>query len=140
MAGINFEKLRLSLARLEEQYDNYLHLDTALSQLNQEAVIESTIQRFEVCFDTMWKALARYLSEDVGIPDVPNGPKLIFRIAYENGIISNPSQDWFRYNRARIDTSHDYDGKKAHACLAIVGDFLSDTIGLYQIMTGETWA
>ena len=140
MTGMNYDKLRFSLARLEEQYDNYLHLDASLSRLNKEAVIESTIQRFEVCFDTMWKALGRHLSEEIGIPDVPNGPKLIFRLAYENGLISEPSQDWFRYNSARIDTSHDYDGEKAQACVELVGDFISDTIGLYQTMTGETWA
>ncbi len=139
MNNIDFTKLRLSLERLEEQHDNYLHPDTSLSRLNQEAIIESTIQRFEVCFDTLWKTLHRYLSERLGLPDVPNSPKPIFRIAYENQLYTEPVEDWFRYNDARINTSHDYDMKKAQACLALVDSFITDTIGLYQTMTGETW-
>ena len=38
-----------------------------------------------------------------------------------------------------IDTSHDYDGEKASACLALAPVFINDTIGLYQTLTGTQW-
>ena len=44
-----------------------------------------------------------------------------------------------RYASARTDTSHDYDGEKAKACLELMPDFIDDAIGLYQTMSGETW-
>lgn len=139
MADIDYTKFRRSLKRLEEQHENYQNLDDSLSQLNQEAVRESTIQRFETCFDTLWKTLKRYLTEELGIADLPSSPKPIFRSAHENAIFREPSDDWFRYIIARNNTSHDYDEEKARDCLEAVGNFIPDAIGLYQTMTGDTW-
>ncbi|MCP5246453.1 MAG: hypothetical protein H6937_11135 [Burkholderiales bacterium] len=48
---------------LELQFENYLSLDSVLPVLTQEAVAESVIQRFETCYDCMWKILRRYLFE-----------------------------------------------------------------------------
>ena len=64
---IDYDKLRKSLKRLEQQYANYRTLDDSLSALNREAVAESTIQRFETCYDCLWKVLKRYLSEGLGL-------------------------------------------------------------------------
>lgn len=139
MADIDYTKFRESLKRLEEQHENYQNLDDSLSQLNQEAVMESTIQRFETCFDMLWKTLKRYLTEELGIADLPNSPKPLFRTAHENTIFREPLEDWFRYSDARNNTSHDYDEEKARDCLEAVGSFIPDAIGLYQTMTGYTW-
>ena len=136
---IDFSKLRSSLKRLEEQHENHRDLGSELSTLVCEAVAESVIQRFEVCYDCLWKALKRYLDEEMGIADLPNSPKPLFRSAYENGLFVAPIEQWFRYAQARIDTSHDYDGEKAKACLELMPDFIDDAIGLYQAMSGETW-
>ena len=62
-----------------------------------------------------------------------------FRLGYENDLFSAPLEQWLRYAAARTNTSHDYDGEKAQACLALVPDFIDDAIGLYQTMTGTTW-
>ena len=43
------------------------------------------------------------------------------------------------YANARTNTTHDYSGEKAQACLEIMGDFIDDAIGLYQTMSGKTW-
>lgn len=139
MDNIDYTKLRLSLKRLEEQHNNYQNPDDSLSELNTEAVMESTIHRFETCFDTLWKTLRRYLEDEIGIPDPPNGPKPIFRIAFENSILQPPLEDWFQYNQARVNTAHDYDHEKALACVDLVQHFIPDAIGLYQTMTGESW-
>ena len=136
---IDYDKYRLSLKRLEEQYENYRMPDASLPDLTQEAIAESVIQRFEICYDCLWKALKRYLIEELGVAETPNSPRPIFRLAYENELLVASLEQWFQYAEARVDTSHDYDGEKAKACIALVSDFIDDAIGLYQTMTGETW-
>ena len=136
---IDYDKFRMSLKGLEEQYENYRTPDSSLSDLIQEAIAESVIQRFETCYDCLWKVLKRYLVEELGLADVPNSPKGIFRLAHENDLFASPLEEWLRYAESRVETSHDYSGEKAEACLEIMGGFIDDAIGLYQTMSGETW-
>ena len=137
---IDYNKLKKSIKRLEEQYQNYISIkeDEGTTLLIKEAVKESVIQRFETCYDTVWKHLKKYLEEELGLPDVPNSPKPIFRLANENNF-NLDIEKWFEYGQSRIDTSHDYSGEKAGIALERVGDFLEDTILLYEKLTKETW-
>ncbi len=136
---IDYGKFELSLKRLEEQHDNYQSPDEGLSEMTREGVAESVIQRFETCYDYLWKVLKRYLNEKLGIAEVPNSPKPLFRLAHENSLFASPLEDWLEYAEARINTSHDYDGEKAKACLALMPTFIDDAIGLYQTMTEQIW-
>ena len=136
---IDYDKFRLSLNRLEEQHNNHRELDEALPELMREGISESVIQRFETCYDCLWKVLKRYMEEGLGIAEPPNSPKGLFRLAHENGMLASSLEQWLLYVEARIQTSHDYDGEKAKACLALMPDFIDDAIGLYQTMTGDTW-
>ncbi len=79
-AMIDYDKFEKSLKHLQLQYNNYKTLDGRedLGQLDKEAIAESVIQRFEVCYDSLWKVLKRYLTEELGIPDMPNSPKNYF--------------------------------------------------------------
>ena len=126
--------------RLEEQYQNYLQSNTneTLSLLVKDAIRESVIRRFETCYDSVWKHLKKYLEQELGLPDVPNSPRPIFRIANENNLLRD-IEKWFEYGQSRIDTSHDYSGEKAGIALERVGDFLEDTILLYEKLTKEIW-
>ena len=136
---IDYGKFELSLIRLEQQHDNWRHDNPALSSLDREGIAESVIQRFETCYDCLWKVLKRYLTEELGLPDIPISPKPVFRLASENGLFASPLGQWLQYANARNDTSHDYDGEKARACLELMPDFIDDAIGLYQTMSEETW-
>ncbi len=136
---IDYGKFQLSLKRLEEQYENHRTLAPALPELIREGVCESVIQRFETCYDCLWKVLRRYLVESLGLVDIPNSPKPIFRLANENHLFASPVKQWLQYADARIGTAHDYDGEKAKACLTLMSDFLGDAISLYQTMSGKTW-
>ena len=136
---IEYGKFQLSLKRLEEQYDNHQYGSSERSELDREGIAESVIQRFETCYDCLWKVLKRYLIEELGVADTRNSPKPIFRIADENDLLVAPLVQWLRYAEARTDTSHDYDGEKALNCLALVPDFIDDAIGIYQTMSGATW-
>ncbi len=136
---IDYGKFRLSLKRLEEQHENYRQPDPDLSDLMRDAIAESVIQRFETCYDCLWKVLKRYLIEELGVAVDRNSPKPVFRLADENDLLSSPLEQWLGYTDARGATAHDYDGEKAKACLALVPDFIDDAIGLYQTMSSAAW-
>lgn len=138
---IDYGKFSKSLKQLELQYANYLdaqHRD-ALTDLDREGIAESVIQRFETCYDCLWKILKRHLAEVLGVPEMPNSPKPIFRIAHENKLFASSLEEWLAYADARIDTSHDYNEEKALKCLDLMADFIDDAIGLHQTLTGQTW-
>jgi len=136
---IDYSKYHSSLKNLEEQHLNRLTLDAQYPELIREGIAESVIQRFETCYDCLWKVLKRYLVEELGIADSPNSPKPIFRLANENRLLPSPVEQWLRYADARTGTSHDYDSEKARACLSLVPDFIDDAIRLYRKMSGEAW-
>ncbi|MCY4264508.1 MAG: nucleotidyltransferase substrate binding protein [Gammaproteobacteria bacterium] len=136
---IDYSKFELSLKRLEEQHMNLLGLGAEQPTLICQAVSESVIQRFETCYDCLWKVLKRYLAEELGIAEPPNSPRPLFRLANENGLFNSSLQKWFEYASARISTSHDYDGEKALTCLQLMPNFIDDAISLYQRLTTETW-
>ena len=74
-----------SLGHLEAQLLN-LRASVERSELgdiDREAIVESVVLRFKVCYDCLWKVLGRYLKEDLGLPDVPDSPKSLFRLAFE---------------------------------------------------------
>ena len=136
---IDYDKFRMSLERLEEQYENYREPDDSLPEVTQEAIAESVIQRFETCYDCLWKVLKRYLIEELGLANAPNSPKGIFRLAHENDLFDGPLEQWLHYADVRVDTAHDYSGEKAQACLDIMDHFIDDAIDLYQTMSEEEW-
>ena len=137
---IEYDKFQNSLKRLREQYGNYrgtdnLHLDS----ITREAVAESVIHRFEICYECLWKVLRRYLVEELGVANAPNSPKPVFRLAFENNILPSPIEKWLDYANSRIDTSHDYDEGKARKCLGVISDFIDDAVDIYETMSGESW-
>ncbi len=137
---IDYDNFQKSLKHLELQFANHHSIDPTLPKLTQEAVAESVIQRFEASYDCLWKVLKRYLLEELGIPDVPNSPKPIFRLAFENDLLASPIERWLGYADARISTTHDYSGKKAKICLELMDDFIHDAAQLYQTISKKEWA
>ena len=136
---LDYDKFYRSLKRLEEQHENYRQLDVSLPELTREAIAESAIQRFETCYDCLWKVLRRYLIEELGLAETPKSPKLLFKLAHENDLFDVSLEQWLSYADRRVGTTHDYSGEKAQACLDIMDDFIDDAIGLYQTMSGEKW-
>jgi len=136
---IEYDIFQKALKQLELQYENYKVIGTELPELMQEAVAESVIKRFETCYDFMWKVLKRYLVEGLCIPEVPNSPKPIIRMANENNLFVSSLEQWLSYADARIHTSDDYSGENAEDALLLMADFIDDAIGLYQTMSGNTW-
>ncbi|GHV75730.1 hypothetical protein AGMMS49942_05510 [Spirochaetia bacterium] len=137
---IDYGKFDKALQHLVLQYQNYCGLGgrSALGEIDREAIAESVIQRFEVCYDCLWKVLKRYLGENLGLPELPNSPKPLFRIAFENRLFP-AVEPWLLYTDVRVSTSHDYSGDKAGEALVAAEGFINDAVALYQKMTGESW-
>jgi nucleotidyltransferase substrate binding protein (TIGR01987 family) len=138
---IDYDKLQKALKHLELQFENYNLAQgrPELTAIDREAIAESVIQRFETCYDTLWKDLKRYLIDEIGLADVPTSPKAILKLAGQNELLAASVDQWLKYADARTTTAHDYSGEKAAETLLIVGDFIDDAIGLYQTMTETTW-
>jgi hypothetical protein len=58
---IDYGKFDKALRHLKLQYQNYCGLNERadLGDIDREAIAESVIQRFEVCYDCLWKVLKR---------------------------------------------------------------------------------
>ncbi len=126
-SAIDYSKLKLAIQHLNAQWENYATCASRpeLSPLDRDAIRESVIQRFEVTYDVLWKAIKRYLMFTLGLPDIPNSPKPIFRLAHENGILSDDISFWLKVADARVATSHDYSSAKADACIELLPTFLA---------------
>ena len=136
---IPYDGFKKSLKHLQAQYRNYSDMDGNLPEITKEAIGESVVQRFEVCYDCLWKVLKRYLTEELGLPDVPNSPKPVFRLAMENDVLPSSVENFITYADARVGTSHDYSDEKEQEALNIVGNFINDAAKLYQIMSKENF-
>ena len=134
-----YRSLQRSLKNLETQNENRKNLPPEQPQYIREALDESVIQRFEVCYDTLLKSLRRYLIDEVRLPSFPPSPRPIFRLAGENEVLDSSVERWMEYVNLRVGTTHDYSSEKAAAALEKMDDFIADAIGLYQTMTGEVW-
>ena len=136
MSKVNYEKLENSLNELKEQYDSYSTLDEQnLSDVNQRAVKNSVIKCFEICYDTLWKQIKKYLRDENGKAELRNSPIPIFRAAFEDLLFNKDvHKRLVQYNKIRNDAAHDYSIEKAMAALDEVGEFIQDTEEIYEVM------
>ena len=137
--AIDYRKFKMSLKNLEMQHEHLLHLSPDYPSFVHEAMAESVVQRFETCYDSLWKVLRRHLIEALGIAEIPSSPRPIFRIAGENRLLAAGVEQWEFYIRVRIGTTHDYDEGKAARAIGVIPDFIDDAVRLYTAMTGEAW-
>jgi len=132
----NYEELNTALQRLEEGYSHYLFNKDKEAEDSVQLFMEGCIQRFEHCFDTAWKHLKKYLTEGMGLPETPNSPKPIFKLALSGGAIDD-AELWIDFNNKRIMSSHGYSGEKAEEVFQIIPAFIKEARALYETMTSE---
>ena len=139
MKKTDYEKLAQALDRLQEKYNDYQEMETRseLKESDKDSIKESLIHRFEICYDTLWKHLKKHF-DGQGLVDVPSSPKLLSRLARENGLVDEDTlQHLLGYVQTRIDTAHDYSMEKAEKALGVIGSFIEDMTELYEKMTAE---
>jgi len=135
---IDLATLRTVLNNLEEQHDHLHQLDSDTPRLTRDGIAESVIQRFEICYDMAWKVLRRHLHAELRIPDLPNSPRPVFRVAAENHLVGDGGQRWQDYSSARIQTTHMYSPEIVQSAIALMPTFIRDTADLIQRMERGT--
>lgn len=76
------------------------------------AAEDSTIQRFEYCYDSFWKFLKHYLEKKYNFIDI-NSPKSVFRACVEKKICSEDDGDiLIKMIADRNETTHNYDAQQ----------------------------
>ena len=136
---VDYGYFQKSLKNLELQNDNRKNLPPELPRLMLEAVDESVIRRFGICYDILWKSLRRHLIDVAGLSEVMASPRAVFRLAGDLETLDSPVERWIEYVNLRTGIGQDYSREKAAAALERVDDFIADAIGLYQTLTGEVW-
>lgn len=87
---------------------------------------DAAIKRFEYTFELSWKFLKRWLENETADPTMDSfSKKELFRVGGEYGLIRDV-ESWFRYNRARNETSHTYNEAKAEEVYAVIKGFVED--------------
>ena len=95
------DELALHVTQLEAAL---LTLDEVLMMEWSRVVRDAAIQRFEYCFELVWKLIKRRLKID-GIE--VNSPRQAIRHAFENGYIED-ADFWFELLEDRNLTTHTY--------------------------------
>ena len=144
MNYVNYDVLRKTLKNLETMNNHYKvnKIENPLSDkdiISNEALEESIIQRFEICYECLWKTLRRHIAEHEGVLDIKPSPKSTLRKADTMDLLPSPINQWFKYLEARNNTTHTYDLNKVREALFIMDNFICDTIKLYQTLTGKAW-
>ena len=132
---MDYTQLKTAIERFGQMLEAFGQNDKR-PPLEQEAVQDSLVKRFEYTLEVAWKTCKRHLEEEGFVEAATGSPKSIIRLAAQRKLIDNP-QAWFGYLRFRQDTSHDYSSDKAEAVLDAAKDFYQDVTKLYQGMTGE---
>jgi nucleotidyltransferase substrate binding protein (TIGR01987 family) len=133
---MDYTQLKTAIQRFGEMLEAYRN-NAGRPPLEQEAVQDSLIKRFEYTLEVAWKICKKHLEEEGFAEAATGSPKSIIRLAAQRNLISNP-EAWFNYLQFRQDTSHDYSSDKAEAVFDIAEAFYEDIVNLYRGLTGES--
>ncbi|MBU4446834.1 nucleotidyltransferase substrate binding protein [bacterium] len=134
---MDYIQLETAIKKFEEMLEAYRSKGDR-QPLEQEAIQDSLIKRFEYTLEVVWKTCKRHLEEEGFTEATTGSPKSIMRLALEAGLIID-LEGWLSYIDVRQNYSHDYSEDKAERALDIAEAFYDDVIGLYQAMTGKSW-
>ncbi len=91
---------------------------------------DGTIQRFEYCYEILWKSAQKILREN----EVPaETPKAVFRELGRLGWIENV-EAWLAFQKARNETKHEYGVKHAENAYRLAKIFLPLGIQLLAVL------
>lgn len=94
------------------------------SDLLQSVVRSGVIKHFEFSYELCWKALQRWLKENLSANEVEGiSRRQLYRLAAEQRLIDDVDQ-WMLYHRARNLTSHTYNQATADEVFNIALEFL----------------
>lgn len=129
--ALNFNSLRDSIATLEKtlKIAKKIEMENLDKELF-EAVRSGVIQNYEVCYESAWKAMKKWIEENVEEIDGVTRRALFIK-AFENKLILDV-EEWMLFHKARNSTSHVYEEETAEEVYAIAFKFVKPVKGLYE--------
>lgn len=121
--SLDFSSLQQSVVALQRSLDESLPLLPSLSPVMQDTVKSGVIQHFEVAYEQCWKAMKRWLENNIN-PESVDGVtrRELFRLAAEQQLIKDVDQ-WMLFHKGRNETSHTYDATTAKDVFATAAAF-----------------
>lgn len=123
------EEMRIFLQR-----NNYLNVISLkylfASGQKRDSVRSGVIQNYEVCYESAWKAIKRWIEENIEEIDGITRRTLFIK-AFENKLIFDVEK-WMLFHKARNSTSHIYEEETAEEVYKIAFDFIIDVKKLYK--------
>lgn len=104
--------------------------------LEQEAVQDSLIKRFEYTLEVAWKTCKQHLTEEGFAEAATGSPKSILRLAAQQKLVDDP-EAWFGYLRLRTNILLDFSSDNVMAVLDIAEKFCQNVMKFYRGMAGE---
>lgn len=103
----------------------------------EEVIRAGVIQNFEFTYELCWKFMKRWLEENATGELIDGSTmKELFRIAAERRLIKDVDA-WFVYHKARNETSHIYDQKKAESVYGTAIRFYADAKDLLRMLESK---
>jgi nucleotidyltransferase substrate binding protein (TIGR01987 family) len=129
--------LAQSIKIFRESVEDNIRNGSTFSPLQQETFRSGIIQNFEITYELCWKAMKRWIEENVS-PDVLFGvPRIeLFRRAAENGLIDS-IENWMTFHQARNSTSHIYSAAIAAEVYDIAVRFIPDAETFLENITAR---
>ena len=116
---------------LQPAQDALKNLQAALNISNpSDLERDGTVQRFEYCYEIIWKLSQKILQENDVTAEYP---KMVFRELGRLGWISNV-EDWLNFQQARNDSSHEYGVVYAQKSYQLAKIFLPLALDLFAIL------
>ena len=123
---LDFTTLEQSVGALRRSLDESVPLLDSLRPVMRDTVKSGVIQHFKVAYEQCWKAMKRWLENNVNAESVDGVTRReLFRLAAEHLLIRDVDQ-WMVYHRGRNETSHTYDAGTAEDVFAIATAFAPD--------------
>ncbi|MBK8230998.1 MAG: nucleotidyltransferase substrate binding protein [Candidatus Eisenbacteria bacterium] len=109
-------------------------LDEALALERDAIVRDEVVQRFELTYELCWKFIRRSLADSDGSEAIESlARRDLFRLAARRGLIGD-AEPWFDYHRARNESSHTYDERKADEVAQQAERFAGDARALLLVL------
>ncbi len=132
---MDYIQLKTAVGRFGEMLKAYQDNDRR-PPLEQEAVQDSLVKRFEYTLEVAWKTCKRHLEEEGFAEAATGSPKSIIRLAAQRQLLDDP-EVWFRYLQVRQDVLYECTTETSKAVLDIAETFCQDVTKLYRRFIGE---
>lgn len=120
--ALSFSNLKNSISALEKSLNVAKKIEDRESDLF-ETVRAGVIQNYEMCYESAWKSMKRWIEEnDVEIDGLTR--RALYIKATENKLIDNVEK-WMEFHKARNTTSHVYEVEVAEEVYEIAFEYLN---------------